>query len=150
MEEIDLIASARLRQAGQRYTDSRMQLLHLLATGTHPLTIPEILRFRAKMPQSSVYRNLSVLEDAGLVQRITTSDEWARFELAEDLTEHHHHQICQSCGQVRDFTLPLPLERSIDRGLTEIAAETGFTMQHHRLDLIGLCSDCRDAAATNA
>ena len=34
-----------------------------------------------------MYRNLSVLERAGVVQRIVTTDEWARYELAEDLTD---------------------------------------------------------------
>ena len=142
MEELDRTATARLRHAGQRYTGNRMQLVHLLAESNRPLTIPEILRDKTEMPQSSVYRNLTVLEEAGLVQRITTSDEWARFELAEDLTEHHHHQICTSCGRVQDFTLPARLERSIDENLGKVAAENGFSMQHHRLDLIGVCATC--------
>jgi Fe2+ or Zn2+ uptake regulation protein len=142
VEDLDRTAAARLLQAGQRYTGNRMQLVHLLATSNRPLTIPEILHDKAGMPQSSVYRNLSVLEEAGLVQRITTSDEWARFELAEDLTEHHHHQICTSCGRVQDFTLPARLERSIDVNLAKVADQNGFSMQHHRLDLIGICQAC--------
>ena len=143
MENLDLTATARLRQAGQRYTGNRMELVHLLAAADHPLTIPEILSGGRRMPQSSVYRNLTVLEEAGLVQRITTSDEWARFELAEDLTEHHHHQICTVCGEVRDFTLPTGLEGSIDQGLATIAAGNGFLMAHHRLDLVGTCCKLR-------
>ncbi|MCU1502725.1 MAG: Fe2+/Zn2+ uptake regulation protein [Ilumatobacteraceae bacterium] len=142
MEELDRTATARLRQSGQRYTDSRAQLVHLLSTSDRPLTIPEILNERTGMPQSSVYRNLAVLEDAGLVQRVASSDDWARFELAEDLTEHHHHQICTKCGEVRDFTLPHHLETSLDDCLSSVATATGFTLQHHRLDLVGLCESC--------
>ncbi len=142
MQELDRTAADRLRVAGQRYTRSRSHLVGLLAAADHPMTIPEILEREPGLPQSSVYRNLTVLEEAGLVQRITTSDEWTRFELAEDLTEHHHHQICAQCGQVRDFVLPGRLERSIDDGLAAVAAQSGFTLQHHRLDLVGVCAEC--------
>lgn len=142
MQDLDRTAADRLRAAGQRYTRSRRGLVELLATSEHPMTIPEILQRDPALPQSSVYRNLTVLEDAGLVQRITTSDEWTRFELAEDLTEHHHHQICLLCGQVRDFVLPTRLERSIDEGLAQVAALNDFILQHHRLDLVGVCASC--------
>jgi Fe2+ or Zn2+ uptake regulation protein len=145
VDELDRTAAARLHDAGQRYTSSRAALVELLAGSNRPLTIPEILDARRGMPQSSVYRNLTVLEEAGLVQRVASSDEWARFELAEDLTEHHHHQICTSCGQVRDVTLPPGVERSLDASLSKLAAANGFTLQHHRLDLVGLCEDCATA-----
>ncbi len=116
--------------------------MHLLSASDRPLTIPEILTARAGMPQSSVYRNLTVLEEAGLVQRVASSDDWARFELAEDLTGHHHHQICTRCGEVRDFTLPNHLESTLDDCLTSVATANGFTLQHHRLDLVGVCESC--------
>ena len=66
-----------------------------------------------------------VLERAGVVQRIVTSDEWARYELAEEFTEHHHHLICSQCGVVRDFTVAPSLERSIDKALESIAEHAG-------------------------
>ncbi len=83
-----------------------------------------------------------MLEQAGLVRRIVSSDELARYELAEDLTEHHHHLICSSCGRVQDVTLPDGFERSIDTTLTRIADDAGFSVDHHRLDLVGTCDDC--------
>jgi Fe2+ or Zn2+ uptake regulation protein len=140
--ELDRIAQTRLRRDGQRYTDNRRQLVEALAAGGAPLTIPEILEERRDLAQSSVYRNLAVLERAGVVQRIVTTDEWARYELAEDLTQHHHHLICSSCGAVRDFTVSSGLERSIDTALTQVAEQEGFRLEHHRLDLVGLCEDC--------
>jgi Fur family transcriptional regulator, ferric uptake regulator len=140
--ELDRIALARLRKDAQRYTDNRRQLVAVLSDAHAPLTIPEILRLRPDLAQSSVYRNLAVLERAGVVRRIVTTDEWARYELAEDLTEHHHHLICSSCGMVRDFTVSARLERSIDDALGRVAAGSGFRLDHHRLDLVGLCSDC--------
>jgi Fe2+ or Zn2+ uptake regulation protein len=140
--ELDRIAVQRLRRDGQRYTDNRRQLVALLAEVGGPLTIPEILQLRDDLAQSSVYRNLSVLERAGLVHRIITSDDWARYELDHALTHHHHHLICSSCGAVRDFTVSPRLERSIDEALAKVAADAGFRLEHHRLDLVGLCEAC--------
>jgi len=95
------------------------------------------------MPQSSVYRNIGLLEEAGVVHRILGSDEYARYELAEDLTEHHHHHlICETCGSIEDVTLPSDLERSVEAALRRAARRSGFTGSHHRLDLIGVCERC--------
>lgn len=140
--ELDRVASGRLRADGQRYTDNRRQLVALLADVEAPVTIPEILDRRPDLAQSSVYRNLSVLERAGVVQRIVTNDEWARYELAETLTEHHHHVICSTCGRVKDFTVSPKLERLIEESLTQVALDAGFVVDHHRLDLVGRCQQC--------
>ena len=141
--ELDRVASGRLRADGQRYTDNRRQLVGLLAAAEAPVTIPEILDRRPDLAQSSVYRNLSVLERAGVVQRIVTNDEWARYELAETLTaNHHHHVICSACGKVQDFTVSLKLERLIEESLNQVATDSGFLVDHHRLDLVGRCQQC--------
>jgi Fur family ferric uptake transcriptional regulator len=132
----------RLRASGQRYTGRRRQLIDILATAAQPLAIPDILRGHDDLAQSSVYRNLSGLEQAGVVRRVMTDDEHGRYELAEDLTGHHHHLICQRCGQVRDLPLPSGFERSLDRTLDRVAGEAGFAEVEHRLDLIGVCADC--------
>jgi Fe2+ or Zn2+ uptake regulation protein len=142
VEDLDRLAVARLRQQGQRYTTNRRRLIRVLASAAAPLTIPEILDRERELAQSSVYRNLVLLEQSGLVQRVVTNDEWARFELAEDLTGHHHHLICSTCGIVRDFTVPPQVERSVDSAFAKIAEQTGFTLLTHRLDLVGLCPDC--------
>jgi Fe2+ or Zn2+ uptake regulation protein len=142
MDALERTAIGRLRALGQRYTPNRRELVRVLATADSPLTIPEVLERSRKLAQSSTYRNLAVLEQAGVVQRIVTSDEWARFELAEDLTSHHHHVICSACGMVRDFTVSSQLERSIDAALGRVADDAGFRFERHRLDLVGLCGDC--------
>ncbi|HKY14740.1 MAG TPA: transcriptional repressor, partial [Microthrixaceae bacterium] len=93
--------------------------------------------------QSSAYRNLAELISADVVHRIVTSDEHARFELAEELTEHHHHLICVACGSVEDFTLAPDLEHALDTALDGVAGREGFAANHHRLDLVGRCQACR-------
>jgi Fur family ferric uptake transcriptional regulator len=135
-------ASRRLRAAGQRYTSGRRAAVDVLARATAPLTIPEVVAGGRRIPQSSAYRSLAVLEQAGVVRRILTSGDFARFELAEDLTQHHHHLICSSCGGVEDFTAPPALERSLRRAVQDVEGATGFAAAHHRLDLVGTCTTC--------
>lgn len=114
----------------------------MLAGADRPLTLPEILAARPGLPQSSAYRNLVVLEQAGAVRRIVTGDEFARYELAEDLTGHHHHLVCTSCGRIEDLPASDGIERSVAAAAALAARRTGFRTSHHRLDLVGICADC--------
>jgi len=135
--------AARLRADDQRYTAGRRALVDLLAGAERPLTIAELLARGHGIAQSSAYRNLTVLEQAGVVRRVVTDDEFARFELAEDLTGHHHHHlICTACGRVEDFTIAGHLETTLDRAFGQVATDTGFRITDHRLDLVGTCSGC--------
>jgi Fe2+ or Zn2+ uptake regulation protein len=140
--DLHLTASNRLRAVDQRYTRQRRELVDLLCEARHPRSIPEILAVQPKLAQSSVYRNLAVLTQAGVVRRVVAADDFARYELAEDLTEHHHHLICSTCGGIEDFTASPQVERTVARTITDIADRTGFVSQHHRLDLIGTCAAC--------
>ncbi len=136
-----------LRQADQRYTTGRRRLVTVLQNGAGPLTITQILDADGSLAQSSVYRNLTILEEVGAVTRIITRDDFARYELAEHLTEHHHHLICSSCGDVADFSLDAATEAELDRALHRAAARVGFDIDAHRLDLVGVCSACPTGGA---
>jgi Fe2+ or Zn2+ uptake regulation protein len=143
VDELDRLAAGRLSSDGQRYTENRRALVQVLHEAEAPLTIPQIIERRRTLATSSVYRNLDLLERAQVVQRVVTNDEWVRFELAEDITGHHHHHlVCDGCGLVLDFQLTSGLERSIDEQLGAVAQEHGFVPHLHRLDLVGLCKDC--------
>jgi Fe2+ or Zn2+ uptake regulation protein len=141
-EQVHEVVATRLRAVGQRLTSNRQALLDALTAAARPLTIPEILDERPDLAQSSVYRNLVVLEEAGVVHRVLGTDEFARWELTEDLAGHHHHLICSSCGRVDDVPASAGLERSVAAAAAEITRTTGFTTQQHRIDLVGLCRDC--------
>lgn len=145
--DVHEVAAARLRAADHRYTRGRRALVAVLAAAEAPLSIVQLRHREPSLAQSSTYRNLAVLERVGVVHRVVTTDEFARYELAEDLTEHHHHLICTACGDVRDITVPEPLEVEIDRVLGRIGGEHGFTADHHRLDLVGTCADCLPGAS---
>jgi Fur family ferric uptake transcriptional regulator len=127
----------------QRYTRARQRLVEVLADATFPLTLPEIIERDHSLAQSSAYRNLVVLDRAGVVQKVVATGEWYRFELAEGLTDrHHHHLICATCGAVQDVEMPDALERRLDQELAELANAAGFRLDHHRLDLVGRCTTC--------
>jgi Fe2+ or Zn2+ uptake regulation protein len=142
LHELHATAGDRLREGEQRYTSSRRALVEALAAADRPSTIPELLGGRPDLAQSSAYRNLTVLEQVGIVRRVVTGGEHARFELAEDLTGHHHHLVCGACGTVEDFTVSAALERSLEAALAKVADGTGFQVDHHRLDLVGTCPRC--------
>jgi len=140
--DLHVVVGAKLRSAGQRYTTKRRALVEILERARKPVAIPEILDAGGALAQSSAYRNLAVLEHAQVVRRVVTGEEFTRYELAEDLTEHHHHLVCSACGAVRDVTIPTRIERSMERALDEAAADTGFAAVSHRLELIGMCRAC--------
>ena len=133
---------ARLLRLDQRLTPKRAAVVDVLAAAPRPLTIPEILAAGDGLAQSSVYRNLVLLEEVGVVHRIVTADEFARFELAEELTGHHHHLICTRCGTVEDVPASARLEASLADAVAQIDAASGFRTKTHRIDLVGLCRSC--------
>ncbi len=139
--DLNQITAARLRPLGQRLTPRRRSLLEILRAARQPLTIHEILDRGDGLAMSSVYRNLTTLEQAGVVHRIITGEDFARYELAEELTEHHHHLVCSVCGLVRDMPTDLRIERVMRAVMADMPAEV-FTPQGHRIDVMGLCPDC--------
>jgi len=139
--DVDQVAAVRLRRVGQRLTPRRRSLLKILTSAAHPLTIHEILDQGSGLAMSSAYRNLTVLEHAGVVNRVITREDLGRYELAEELTEHHHHLVCSSCGLVRDLLSDVDAERLMNVAMQH-ATEQGFTPVTHRLDIVGLCADC--------
>jgi Fur family ferric uptake transcriptional regulator len=133
----------RLDESDQRYTAGRRAVVDALAVADGPITLPELIDRAPTLAQSSAYRNLAVMEEVGIVRRLVHGSDHARYELAEDLTEHHHHLICERCGTVRDVTLTLDLERRLDTAFDGLARSEGFVPAHHTIDIYGLCADCR-------
>ncbi len=140
--DLHLMAEQRVRAAQLMYTKGRRQLVELLADLSRPATMPELLEQQPRLTLSSVYRNMTDLETAGVVQKVIGSDERTRYELAEDLIGHHHHSICTRCGTVDDFVIPTRTEKALDAALAKALAESGFRPSGHRLDVIGICTTC--------
>lgn len=142
--ELHDVIEDRLRVAGQRYTAGRRRLVDALLGADAPSTLPQLLESDRGIPQSSAYRNLGVLEQVGVVTRIVGAGEFTSYELAEDLTGHHHHHlVCTACGEVADFSLTPALERQLDKVLAAVAAGARYDVDGHRLDVVGRCAACR-------
>ena len=142
--DVDATAEARLLREGQRYTAGRRALVDALSRAATRSTSTSLT---ADVPQLLAYRNLAVLEQAGVVRRVITEGDFARFELAEDLTEHHHHLVCSSCGRVEDVRGAAVVRARHDRTLDRLARKARFATVSHRLDLIGTCRECAAGGA---
>lgn len=140
--DIHEIADGKLSAIGQRYSSRRRRLVEALERAPHPLIATDIVSIEADLPQSSVYRNLSVLEAAGVVVKVLTNGDRAAYELAEELKGHHHHLVCVQCGLVLDVDVPDEVEDMLDQGVARLVDQAGFTLVGHRLDLLGRCADC--------
>lgn len=128
-----------LKSGGVRMTPQRYAILqYLMESHDHP-TADDI--FRALSPQypslsvATVYNNLKVFIDAGLVRELTYGDDSSRFDA--DLSDHYH-AICTKCGTMVDF------EHSPIQEVEEAAAaSTGFSVFGHRMEVYGLCPTCK-------
>lgn len=135
-------AARRLATVGQRFTPARRALLDALRSARAPLTAAEVVGAHPRLAQSSVYRNIQALESAGVVIRLTSLGGEHRFELAEPFIAHHHHLVCRSCGRIEDCMLDHGVEDAIGRATRTTAHQHGFTVDEHRIDLVGICSRC--------
>ncbi len=125
-----------------RYTSGRRSVITTLVRLDGPESAAE-LRRRMSVPLSSLYRSLTVLDEAGVLERHHDADGLARFELAEWLTGHHHHLVCVSCGVVEDFELNEAAEKTLDALATATAAGAGYEVTGHNLEVEGVCASCQ-------
>jgi len=145
--ELDRVVADRLAQHDMRYTNGRRAIVAALRAIGAPVTLPDLLAFSGEVTQSSAYRNLSLMQAAGVVRRLVHGADHAHFELAEELTEHHHHLICEKCGTVEDFTLDEELEQLLDAAFDRVANAAAATTSSHLIDVFVVCSDCAAAVA---
>lgn len=121
-----------LRDAGVRITRQRAALLDVLAAANdHPDAVELHRRAELDVPGislSTVYRTLTSLEEQGVILRHQFEGAPARFEHAE--AEHHDHMIDIETGAVVEFC-----SDRIERLQAEIAAELGYEIVHHRMEL---------------
>ena len=125
-------AVGRIRGRGYKATPQRMAVLRALVAEQHQ----RLEEIRARCPDIglvTLYRTLGLLGELGIVRRLDLGD-GTRYELAED---HHHHLICESCGDISEFEeCPLDPER-VSLGSTE------FEVRSHSIEVYGQCAECR-------
>ena len=120
-----------MRGGGYKATPQRAAVLQALAEEQHQ-SLEEIRARCPKVGLVTVYRTLDLLSELVIVRRLDLGD-GARYELAED---HHHHLICESCGQISEFD-----ECPLDPG--RLAPGVGFEIRSHSVEVYGRCAACR-------
>lgn len=136
--------AALLRSRDTRFTAARRLVVRALAQSPGPLAAGELHQALPRaVPLSSLYRTLAVLEESHVVAKQHDDLGVGRYELAEWLTGHHHHLVCESCGEVRDATVSPDTERTITALVGRLAARAGYRATGHRIDIQGTCRACR-------
>ena len=127
-----------------KITRRRKAILNALRDrGTHPTADDIHEQVRRGVPHISlgtVYRNLAIMSEAGLVRQLDLGPGPSRFD--GDLSPHYHVR-CIRCSRVDDARLG-PLG-----DLEETVAElTEYDVREHRLEFVGLCPRCRKSGAS--
>lgn len=92
-----------LKEKKLKVTSARMAVLNVLSQAERPLTHAEVQEILSEesIDQSTIFRNLNDLTDAGLVNRTELGDHMWRFELIRgDHPDDHPHFVCLDCGTV--------------------------------------------------
>jgi Fur family ferric uptake transcriptional regulator len=135
-----------LGRAGYRASAPRAAVVQALGELGCSVTARELARSLEQSGRrvglASVYRTLELLEELRLVQRFEIGAGTARFEPAGPAREHHHHLVCERCGDVAAFEDP-DLERVIER----LSSRVDFAVDGHDVTLRGECPACRSAGS---
>jgi len=133
----------RLRARGLRATPERRALVREIFAQHGHIDAEEILAaLRAsgqEISRATVYRNLELLVECGLVSRVRVRGRRVYEHLHPGL--RHDHIACRGCGRIVEFVSP-----SIAAMLAEICRAHGFERDQNQLQITGLCTTCADGA----
>lgn len=131
-----------LKRNNLKYTKQREIILECLYNNDEHLT-PELLHdlIQEKFPDvkigiATVYRTLSLLEDAKMVTSISFGPAGKKYEL--DNKHHHDHMICTKCGSILEF-----VDEDIERLQEEVAKKFNFKISTHTMQIYGTCQACQ-------
>lgn len=138
-ERMDESAFKRIiRQMGLKVTQQRLAILSSLAMGRAHVTAQEVFeKVSLKDPEigfATVYRFLRKMTEQGFVTEVRMGGLPARYELTPK--NHHDHLTCSNCGKIIEFE-----NAEIERLQERIAAQNGFELTGHVLELYGHCKE---------
>jgi Fur family ferric uptake transcriptional regulator len=95
-----------------------------------------VLRRLPRISLGTVYRNLEILSECGIIQKLELSSRQKRFD---SNTENHYHLRCICCGRVDDA--PIKPLTSLEESLKRVS---DYRIMGHQLEFVGLCPDCKE------
>jgi Fur family ferric uptake transcriptional regulator len=130
-----------LKKAGLKVTLPRLKILQILEQAKeHHLSAEDVYRMLLDSGEdiglATVYRVLTQFEEAGLIVRHNFESGQSVFEI--DHGSHHDHLVCVKCGRVEEF-----VDDFIEKRQEEIAAENGYVITDHSLNIYGICVSCQ-------
>lgn len=130
------------RRQGVKATHQRTEILRELAgSEEHPDAETILNRVRQRVPAISVdtvYRTLKLLEDKGVIARVGSMRDRARFDAN---TDRHHHFVCTECGMIGDFYSDAMDRLRVPREVSEMGSVEGVYVE-----LRGICRKCKQKA----
>jgi Fur family transcriptional regulator, ferric uptake regulator len=135
-------AIAALRNAGLRISTPRRLVLEALFAADGPVSASD-LAGNLSLDESSVYRNLEVLEQFGVVRHVHLGHSAGLYTLVtDDIVEYLY---CERCAKV---TTVAPSR--LDAVREQIRDEFGYSARFTHFAIVGLCPDCRSSPRTDA
>lgn len=126
-----------LKDNGNFITKPRMRLFGMLQRNP-ALTMKQLVSLTKKHDQSTVYRNINLLEDLGIINRLRLG--WhSKIELSDIFRHHHHHMSCVSCEKV----WTLKEDPIIEAHIAHLLEVKDFRAMDHQLEIRGICNSCQ-------
>ncbi|MDX2041408.1 MAG: transcriptional repressor [Acidobacteriota bacterium] len=125
-----------------RNTKQRQAVLDAIETHGGHLTAEEVYKIvKRRHPMLSlgtVYRNLRVLIEQGVVRELDFGMAITYFETTKDT---HYHLVCRICSGIVD--VEMELEQKLMKLVEQASGVGGFQIENHRLDFVGICEACQ-------
>ncbi len=131
-----------------RWTNPRQDVIDIFIETEKHLSADEVYiklqKKASKIGIATVYRNLEFLTEQGILKRYQFGDGKARYELHEDdAAEHHHHLICENCGDIINYSKFVEREKKLIKDLEkELSDKFDFKIDTHQLHFYGKCKKC--------
>jgi len=139
-EEIDVLEEY-ISVNNLKITKQRRIVLKIFLECKNHVSVEElyniVLKTEPKIGLATVYRTLALLTKSGLALEMDFGDGQKRYE-SSFRSLHHDHMVCTECGKILEFNHPL-----IEKYQEEVAKQKNFKITSHKLDLFGLCQDCK-------
>ena len=131
-----------LRVNRLKYTKQRELILEIIYDNSGHFTPEDIYNLikksypDIKLGIATVYRTLTLLEEANLVSSISFGAQGKKYEFG--LGSHHDHLVCLECGDISEF-----YDETMERLQEKIAKKFNFKMTTHIMKIMGICSTCQ-------